>query len=228
MCRPSCFARWSELLALSDARGDDAGLSRRRFLAGAVVSVVAAGCSTAPTAPPAQSQQFLNNTPSFDLHAHPGLFQSTASNTLAGHRQNAETGHVKLITLTATSDAPVLTTDRSGRLYATRQPTPGELHRSMYPQIDTLTTWSAASGMPIVLSVSADSPASGAPVRGVLAVEGCDFLEGRVDRVQEEYDRGIRSLQLVHYRVNELGDIQTEPCGARRPDDPSAGRPCGR
>ena len=29
--------------------------------------------------------------------------------------------------------------------------------------------------------------------------------------MQEAYDRGLRSLQLVHYRVNELGDIQTEP-----------------
>jgi membrane dipeptidase len=63
--------------------------------------------------------------------------------------------------------------------------------------------------MPIVTSV-ADAAAPGAPVRGILAVEGCDFLEGRVDRVQEAYDRGLRSLQLVHYRVNELGDIQTE------------------
>src|SRR6266704_3279636 len=51
----------------------------------------------------------------------------------------------------------------------------------------------------------------GAPVRGILADEGCDFLEGRIDCVQEAYDRGLRSLQLVHYRVNELGDIQTEP-----------------
>jgi len=46
----------------------------------------------------------------------------------------------------------------------------------------------------------------GPPVRGLLAVEGSDFLEGRIDRVQEAFDRGIRSLQLVHYRVNELGD----------------------
>ena len=45
----------------------------------------------------------------------------------------------------------------------------------------------------------------------VLAVEGGDFLEGRLDRVREAHDRGIRSIQLVHYRVNELGDIQTEP-----------------
>jgi membrane dipeptidase len=47
-------------------------------------------------------------------------------------------------------------------------------------------------------------------VNGLLAVEGCDFLEGRLDRIQEAHDRGVRSLQLVHYRVNELGDIQTE------------------
>jgi membrane dipeptidase len=69
--------------------------------------------------------------------------------------------------------------------------------------------WSAAAGLPTVTR-AADAGAPGAPVRGILAVEGCDFLEGRIERVQEAYDRGLRSLQLVHYRVNELGDIQTE------------------
>jgi hypothetical protein len=101
VCRPSCFVRWSELLALADARPDGAGLSRRRFLAGTAVSALAAACSSTPTAPPAQTQNLLNDTFSFDLHSHPGLFASTASNTFAGHRQNAETGHVKLISLRA-------------------------------------------------------------------------------------------------------------------------------
>ena len=214
MCRPSCFVHWSELLALADANHAGGGLSRRRFLAGTAASAFAAACSSAPpaTAPAASSartQDFLNDTFSFDIHSHPGLFQSTASNTFGGHRQNAETGHVKLITLTATSDAPVLDRNRSGGLYATRQPNPGELYQSMYRQIDTLTRWSQAAQMPVVLSVT-DATTPGPPVRGLLAVEGCDFLEGRIDRVQEAHDRGIRSLQLVHYRVNELGDIQTE------------------
>ena len=44
----------------------------------------------------------------------------------------------------------------------------------------------------------------------ILAVEGGDFLEGKIDRVPEAHARGVRSIQLVHYRVNELGDIQTE------------------
>ena len=45
----------------------------------------------------------------------------------------------------------------------------------------------------------------------VVAAEGGDFLEGKPDRVDEAYDRWqLRHLQLTHYRVNELGDIQTE------------------
>jgi len=212
VCRPSCFVQWSQLLALADANHDGSKLTRRRFLAGTTLSAFAAACSStrpAPATSPAQTQDFLNDTFSFDLHSHPGLFQSMASNTFAGHRQNAEAGHVKLISLTATSDGPVLGRNRSGGLYATRQPNPDELYQSMYRQIDTLTRWSQAAQMPVVLSIS-DAAAPGPPVRGLLAVEGCDFLEGRIDRVQEAYDRGIRSLQLVHYRVNELGDIQTE------------------
>ena len=39
-----------------------------------------------------------------------------------------------------------------------------------------------------------------------------DFLEGRIERLEEAYRRWtLRHLQLTHYRVNELGDIQTEP-----------------
>lgn len=46
----------------------------------------------------------------------------------------------------------------------------------------------------------------------IIAAEGADFLEGQPDRVDEAYRRwALRHLQLVHYRVNELGDIQTEP-----------------
>ena len=45
----------------------------------------------------------------------------------------------------------------------------------------------------------------------VLAVEGCDFLEGNLDRLDIMAERGVRSIQLTHYLVNETGDIQTEP-----------------
>ena len=45
----------------------------------------------------------------------------------------------------------------------------------------------------------------------MLAVEGCDFLEGDLDRLDTLEARGVRSIQLTHYLVNETGDIQTAP-----------------
>ena len=209
MCSPHCFDAWSRLLALADAQPDGGPrMPRRAFLAASAVPFLAAA-GAASAAPADVTRELLDTTLSFDLHSHPGLFKSMSNDTLAGHRQNAEAGRVKLIALTATSDAPVIAPDRAGNLRQTREPKPGELYASMYRQIDALVRWSGAANMPIVTSV-ADAAAPGAPVRGILAVEGCDFLDGRIDRVQEAYDRGLRSLQLVHYRVNELGDIQTE------------------
>ena len=210
MCRPSCFDWWSRLSAVADLRHKDGGLSRRGFLAAAAVPIVATACTTVGAPPSGPTRELLAATLSFDLHSHPGLFRSMSNDSLAGHRQAAEAGLVKLISLTATSDAPVLGVNSRGGLYATREPRPGELYASTYRQLDSLMGWSASAGMPTVLSVTAaENP--GPPVRGLLAVEGSDFLEGRIDRVQEAFDRGIRSLQLVHYRVNELGDIQTAP-----------------
>lgn len=43
----------------------------------------------------------------------------------------------------------------------------------------------------------------------VLAVEGANFIEGDIHRVQLAYDLGLRHLQLVHYSTNTLGDYQT-------------------
>ena len=44
----------------------------------------------------------------------------------------------------------------------------------------------------------------------ILAIEGSDPLEGDLSQVKFFYDIGVRMLQLMHYRTNEIGDIQTE------------------
>jgi membrane dipeptidase len=43
----------------------------------------------------------------------------------------------------------------------------------------------------------------------LFTVEGGDFLEGHAGRIAEAYADGIRSITLMHYRNNELGDIIT-------------------
>jgi membrane dipeptidase len=48
----------------------------------------------------------------------------------------------------------------------------------------------------------------------VQAVEGAQFIEGRLDRVEEAHKRGVRHLQLLHERddmVSPLGDTNTAP-----------------
>src|ERR1700674_803093 len=127
MCSPRCFEYWSRLLALADSPSDgDSRMTRRGFLAASAVPFLAP--ASAAAAPSAQTSGLLDATLSFDLHSHPGIFKSTSNDTLAGHRQSAESGHVKLIALTATSDAPVIAPDRHGTLRPTREPKPGELY----------------------------------------------------------------------------------------------------
>jgi membrane dipeptidase len=43
------------------------------------------------------------------------------------------------------------------------------------------------------------------------ALEGADGLEAKIENLRELYQKGLRLLQLVHFRANELGHIQTYP-----------------
>ena len=48
----------------------------------------------------------------------------------------------------------------------------------------------------------------------VQSVEGAQFIEGEIDRVEEFYRRGLRHLQLLHMtddKVAPLGDVNTAP-----------------
>jgi len=43
----------------------------------------------------------------------------------------------------------------------------------------------------------------------VMDIEGLDFLEMKLERLEESYRRGVRHAQLVHYTPNDIGDFQT-------------------
>lgn len=48
----------------------------------------------------------------------------------------------------------------------------------------------------------------------IQSVEGAHFLEGRLERIEEAYKRGLRHLQIVHERddsVSPVGDVYTAP-----------------
>jgi membrane dipeptidase len=65
--------------------------------------------------------------------------------------------------------------------------------------------------MPIVRSAADLRAARASQPSVIVTSEGGDFLEGKIERLDEAYQRWqLRQLQLTHYRPNELGDIQTE------------------
>src|SRR5258708_40212627 len=43
----------------------------------------------------------------------------------------------------------------------------------------------------------------------VFAVEGGDFIEDKLERVHAAYGDGVRSITIVHYHPNQIGDPQT-------------------
>jgi len=193
--------------------GSSTSIERRHVLRGMVATLSLAGAGCAPTRPAQQiaGAALLDEMISIDLHSHPGMVRGLARATMDGHIERLAVGRVRASLFAAVGDGPILTISPQGRIYAQREPQPEELYRATYAQLERVQTRITAGKLMLVeQTVDLDRARNQGRHAAVLAVEGGDFLEGRLDRVQEAHARGIRSIQLVHYRVNELGDIQTE------------------
>lgn len=151
-----------------------------------------------------------------DLHSHGGA--------LVGRRRVPEgapfvplaepmrQGGMAVICLTVVADSPVTEVTPDKRIKPVRDPAPGELYAFAEKSFARLEALVAAQKIGIVTDVAGLRAARPERPGAIVASEGADFLEGRVDRVDEAYARWkLRHLQLTHYRVNEIGDIQTEP-----------------
>jgi membrane dipeptidase len=105
----------------------------------------------------------------------------------------------------AVADAPLIRRDPVAmRMEQTRAARAGECLQATTVQLNAY----QACGVRIAREPAEIRPEDPAIV---LAIEGGDFLEGDLDRLDAMAARGVRCIQPVHYVVNELGDIQTEP-----------------
>src|SRR5213593_1633909 len=204
MCAPRCFRWWR---ALGQAA------SRRDFIkATLTLPLLGVGCATASPADRAAANAVLDDVLSIDVHTHPALFQTYSRATIAKHARAVESGKLGGAFLAAVGDGAALSIRPNGTPYAARQPAPGVLFASAWRQLDVLDAHARVLAMRPMLRGADLAGATAAHERAaIMSVEGADFLEGRLDNVQKAYDRGVRSIQIVHYRVNELGDIHTEP-----------------
>ena len=147
----------------------------------------------------------------FDLHCHPGhLFASVVggfgevgSIKTIGDMKNA---HLSGAFFSLVADSPLIKLGATG-VSITGKFAPGEAwkeyQRQMKDMKDFLSTASIKIGTQKKNLTEIDSTTA------YLAVEGGDFLEDNPDKVEEAYKEGVRSIQLVHYVPNNVGDLQT-------------------
>lgn len=161
--------------------------------------------------------------PWIDVHAHPGrcfLAGLDADNPLAqllgGDGSAAALGAAREAGLTAVSfatvaDLAVLTIAPDGGLRAGRPFRDGEALADHRRQLDGLRRLVDDVGVEVA-QTAADLERAHADGRTAVLItcEGGDFLEGDISRLGDAHRAGMSSLTLVHYRVNDLGDIQTE------------------
>ena len=155
--------------------------------------------------------ELLDHHPSVDIHAHPGRFHRDGTG-LDGRILEMNRGGLSAGFFCVSTDRAIIRRDReAGRIRARRAFEPGESYRDTYARFAVLDPWFAEGRLLRVLGPADILRAKRAKRPGaILAAEGADFLEERIDRVQEAHDRGIRSIQLVHYNINAVADIQTE------------------
>ncbi len=210
---------WHEPLVSGRAPGVESGLmtqglSRRAFLGGAAAMAVA-GCAGVkgrkledldPRVP-----GVLAGAISVDMHTHSAGagFSRVAKYDLADHMRR---GRMSAVCLCHSADGPVIRRPPTGgRIRQYRDPAPGELYEFTRQRLTFMDSLLGPAGLTRVLT-PADLDAAKAAGRPALIVtiEGCHFMDGRLERVEEVYRRGVRQLQVVHYMPSELGDQQTE------------------
>jgi membrane dipeptidase len=161
--------------------------------------------------------------PWIDVHAHPGrcfLAGLDETDPLAGllGEQDvvavlaaARSAGMAAVTLSTVADLRVLAPDPVRGLRAARSFRPGEAYADHRRQLDGIASVLLASGADVAVT-AADIESAHAEGRLAVMVscEGADFLEGRLEPLAEARAAGASSLTLVHYRVNEIGDVQTE------------------
>lgn len=184
-------------------------------------AAIVAGCAGArPETPAAATAEMpypaaaklLREHVSVDVHTHAGP-NGVTSRTAAPSDDLARSmraGRIAVLCLADVPDGPILGRDASNVLRALREPEPGFLYQYHLQRLGWVDELCAKHGIRRVLT-TADvkaAHAAGAPAI-IMDIEGLDFLERKLERLEESFQRGVRTMQLVHYTPNDIGDFQT-------------------
>jgi len=168
-----------------------------------------AAAQTAETA--SAALDVLRKSISVDVHTHGGTAgitsQAPPNSDLA---DGMRAGSLAVACLADVPDGPILGRDPAGVLAALRTPEPGQLYKYHLGRLDWVDEMVANHGLRRALSAADLEAAHAAGQPSIVGdIEGLDFLEGKLERLEEAHQRGVRHVQLVHYTPNDIGDFQT-------------------
>ena len=161
--------------------------------------------------------------PRIDLHSHAGrcflaglparhsMVAALGAPLIADAVLAAQSAGMTVLVLSAVADFAVLRPDPATGLRARRDFRAGEAYADYQRQLAGIREAAAEAGAEVATSAAdLDRAARDGRTVVLLGCEGGDFLEGDLRRLEESRAAGVTVLTLVHYRVNEIGDVQTE------------------
>ena len=183
------------------------------------VGALVAGCAgtrgdapAAAEAPLADAASLLRDNISIDVHTHAGANGITSRTARPSDEiaRQMHTGRIAVLCLADVPDGPILGRNANNVLVALRTPEPGFLYAHHLDRLAWVDELVAQHGIRRALTAAdlRSAHAAGQPAI-ILDIEGLDFLEKKLERLEESYRRGVRTMQLVHYTPNDIGDFQT-------------------
>lgn len=171
-----------------------------------------------------------------DVHAHPSRFhranvERIGSDELDRYRRH----HIDLVVCAISTDAvfggDYVERDGTAVPAGPRRPATGDAFRFTTDRFARIRATAEMDGV-VVVSTPGEVERAKAEANLALlpAIEGGDGLEGSLERLRDLHGAGLGIVQLVHFRANEIGHIQTHPYapGGLTPFGRSVVRECNR
>lgn len=183
-------------------------MNRKTFLINSVIlfSGQLLGCKTST------KDAEVTSLISFDLHTHPGVFikkgmaDYPGDMVFAKRMEDMRLNKISGAFFSLVADMPLLKITETG-IVPRGKFKEGEGWAEFEQQLAILKDLLLQNN--IKITFSGDELKADKTIQAYLSCEGGDFLDGNIDNVKKCYDEGVRSIQLVHYAPNLLGDLQT-------------------
>ena len=189
---------------------------RRTFCLSALAATLPPRAARARTPPPnyERALDMVARHVVVDLHAHPGKLYA-GGNPLPRLHDLAK-ANITAFGFAIPTDTPTLGT-RGGLPQQVRDPQPDELYDFTVKHLATLHRVLRQADISVLQTPDdiISAKRKGRP-GALIALEGGDFLESRLERVAQAHALGVHSIQLVHFTPNALGTVRTQA-----PDGPA-------